>query len=59
MNVVTFEFIFHLAMLGNVWISGSLHFVFLEFDKLKSFGKESNKEKEVNWAWPTQLCGPP
>jgi hypothetical protein len=42
----------NLAKLGNVWTSGSSHFVFLEFDQGKSFGKESNKEKDVNWPGP-------
>jgi hypothetical protein len=57
-EVVPFGFICRPAKLGDVWTSGSLHFVFLEIDQLKSFGKKSIKEKEVNGAWPTQLCGP-
>jgi hypothetical protein len=58
-EVVPFGFISHPTKLGNVWTSGSSHFVFLELGQLKSFGKESIKEKEVNWASPTQQCGPP
>jgi hypothetical protein len=58
-EVVSFGFTCHPAKLGNVWRSRSSQFIFLELDQLKSFEKESIKEKEVNWAWPTQLSGPP
>jgi hypothetical protein len=57
-KVVPFEFSYYHEMLGNDWTLGSSHFVFLDFDQSKSFGNESNKDKEVNWAWATSQCSP-